>query len=322
MFEKICNELNLGKVIELNNVLGGITNQMYKVITTKGTYAVKIINKNRFKDSINLLDEIENSEVIANIASKNGVNAVCALEFNGRYIQQIDNYYFLIYDWIPGKIKLTKEINLENVRAVAYQQALLHQINVNDFNFNNKIEKYKFNDYEKYYDLLKNRNEQYLAVFKQKYEEFIKMYKNIYDNYLKLNEKLVFAHRDLNRKNIIWNNEVPYIIDWETAKLSYPSIDFFNSIWFLSNDVEENKFYEYAKTYLSNNDINIENGVYAGIIEECNWLYFSLSRLFSNDPNEVQLGITSIESSLKEIFNYYNNIPLMLKLLKSITKNH
>lgn len=322
MFENICNGLNLGKVTESSNVLGGITNQMYKVITTKGTYAVKIINKNRFKDSINLLDEIENSEVIANIALKNGVNAVCALEFNGRYIQQIDNYYVLIYDWIPGKIKLTKEIDLENVRSVAYQQALLHQINVNDFNFNNKIEKYKFNDYEKYYDLLKNRNEEYLTFFKQKYEEFIKMYKNIYNNYLKLNDKLVFAHRDLNRKNIIWNNEVPYIIDWETSKLSNPSIDFFNSIWFLSNDVEETKFYEYAKTYLSNNDINIENGVYAGIIEECNWLYFSLSRLFSNDPDEVQLGIDSIESSLKEIFNYYNKIPLMLKLLKCMTKKH
>ena len=322
MFENICNRLNLGKIIKSNKMSGGITNQTYKITTIEGIYVIKIINKNRFKDNIDLLNEIENSEKIANIARKSGVNAICALEFNGRYIQRIDDFYVLIYNWVEGNVKFTNEIDLENVRKVARQQALLHQINIENFNLNNKVEKYKFNDYEKYYNLLKNRDEEYLVFFKQKYEEFIKMYKTIYDNYLKLNDKPAFTHKDLNRKNIIWNKEVPYIIDWETAKISDPSIDFFNSIWFLSNDGEENKFYEYAKTYLSIMGINIENGVYAGIIEECNWLYFSLLRLFSDDKTEVQLGIDSIESSLKEIFNYYNKIPLMLKMLKNITDSN
>lgn len=322
MLETICDNLNLGKIIKSSVVLGGITNKMYKVITRKGIYAIKIINEKRLENALELSDEIEKSEVIANIALKNGVNAVCALEFNGKYIQKIEDFYVLVYNWVEGKIKLTKEIGLENVREVARQQALLHKININDFNLNNIIEKYEFNDYEKYYNLLKNSDEKYLSFFKQNYEKFIKMYKNIYDNYLKLNDKSVFVHRDLNRKNIIWNQEIPYIIDWETAKLSSPSIDFFNSIWFLSNDVEETKFCEYAKSYLSIMDVNIENGVYAGIIEECNWLYFSLSRLFSDDKNEIQLGIDSIESSLKEIINYYNKIPLMLKLLKCINICH
>ena len=316
MIENICYKLNLGKVINYDIVTGGITNKMYKVITDEGIYAIKIINKERLNDINILLDEIEKSEEIANIAYQNSVNAVCSIKINNKHIQKIENEYVLVYNWIEGNIKFTKEINLDNVRQISHQQALLHQININDYYLNYKIEKYEFNDYQKYYDLLKDKNEDYLNYFKENYSIFIDMYQNIYNNYLKLNEKPVFTHRDLNRKNIIWNNEKPYIIDWETAKISSPSIDFFNSAWFLSNDVEKEKYSEYIKEYLSIMNINVDNGVSAGIIEECNWLYFSLSRLFSNNENEVQLGIDSIESSLKEIINYYNKIPLMLDIIE------
>lgn len=49
-FEKICNNLSLGNIIEnAEKINGGITNQMYKIQTTKGKFAVKIINKHRIQ---------------------------------------------------------------------------------------------------------------------------------------------------------------------------------------------------------------------------------------------------------------------------------
>lgn len=322
MIENICNKLNLGNLIRFEEIKGGITNKMYKAITDKGEYALKILNTTKSNNIDELLDKIENSEIIANIAIDNYINAVAAIEFNNKYIQKIDDFYVLVYNWIDGSIKLSKEITLSDVKKVAHEQALLHAINIDNYKTNKMIFRQIHCNFDKYYNLLKDKDEDYLKMFKEKYNEFIKIYEKVYNNYLELDDKLVFTHKDLNRKNILWNSDVPYIIDWETALISDPSIDFFNSIWFLSNDVEETKFYEYAKEYLSIMNINISNGVYAGIIEECNWLYFSLERLFSNDENEINLGIDSIETSLIEIFNYYEKIPKMLNLLSSITKSH
>lgn len=318
MFKMICEKLDLGNYIESSNVAGGITNKMYKVITDKDIYAIKVINENRSDDLVSLLEEIENSEKIANIAYENGINAVCALKFNDNYIQKIDNKYIIIYKWLDGVIKLTREITLDDVSKVAKEQAKLHSINTDNYQTNKKIYRQAFNDFKKFYELLKDNNEDYILPFKNNIDIILEMYQNIYNNYLKLDDKLVFAHRDLNRKNVMWSNNEPYIIDWETTRISEPSIDFFNSIWFLSNDVEEEKFIRYASSYLEMKKINIENGVYAGIIEECNWLYFSLERLFSDDEEERFLGKESIESSITEITNYYNKIPLMKKLLKRV----
>ena len=134
-----------------------------------------------------------------------------------------------------------------------------------------------------------------------------------------------YVHKDLNRKNIIWDKDTPYIIDFETATVGNPDLDFFNSAWFLSSDVEECKYYAFCKTYFSKRKVNnINLSIYAAIIDECNWLEFSLKRALkiqSDDKYEIELGRDSIESSLTEIINYYEKIPLMLKIIENINAN-
>ena len=58
-----------------------------------------------------------------------------------------------------------------------------------------------------------------------------------------------------------------------------------------------------------NLDDDINYSSYAAIIEECNWLEFSLKRALSiitNNKDEIELGKNSIKSSLTEILNYYD----------------
>ena len=68
-------------------------------------------------------------------------------------------------------------------------------------------------------------------------------------------------------------------------------------------------------------DINIS--AYASIIEECNWLEFSLKRalsIHSTNKDEIELGKDSIIGSLTEILNYYDKIPLMIDIINKINK--
>jgi hypothetical protein len=122
----------------------------------------------------------------------------------------------------------------------------------------------------------------------------------------------------------MWDdNNTPHIIDWETATIGNPSLDFFNSAWFLSADVDYDKYYTFAKSYFSIMKLEDDTAVatYSAIIDECNWLEFSLKRalaIHSNNVDEIELGKNSIKSSLTEIINYYEKVPLMLEIIEKL----
>ena len=296
-----------GKPVKLT---GGITNKVYKLSTNLGTYIIKILSKDT-------IDYIEKSENIASIAKDNGVNALGAIKLD-KYVNRVGENNVLVYPFYNGVVHLTKELTLEHVRLLANSLAKLHSIKVNE---NITINKYEKNNYKELYDISLNINDSRLDSFKNNIDKLIKVYDEVYSSYLKLSNQLSYVHKDFNRKNVLWNDMDFRIIDWETATIDNPSIDFFNSAWFLTNDIEEEKFKVFISEYFSimKLDDDFEISAKASIIEECNWLAYSLKRAFkliTEDEYEVNLGFDSIESSLTEIINYYDKIDLMLKYLK------
>lgn len=320
LFKKICNNYKLGSYINCNEIIGGLTNKMYKLETDKGIFAIKILNYDSLNNNSNLYNKIEKSEEIANKAYDNGINAVCAYKFNNKYIQKLDDNYILIYNWCNGIVFKTKELTLEHVRILANNLAKLHSIKVNE-KVNNSI--YKKIDYKYYYDLLKDNNEKWSKLFRDKINDLINLYDKVYDSYLKLSNQVSYVHKDYNRRNVLWDKDIPHIIDWETATISNPSIDFFNSAWFLTNDVQIDKYEVFVKEYFSIMKLEDDKSTsaYASIIEECNWLEFSLKRalsIHSNNIDEINLGKESIKNSLTEILNYYDKMPLMIEIMRNI----
>lgn len=316
--QEILKTVDLGLLKEPPIIVtGGITNSLYKLITTKGSYAIKIIHKSKIKQDSNLINEIEMSENISNIAKLNGINSLVALKLNNKYANNYEDVYFLIYEWCEGNVLLSKEITLEHLKIIARSLANLHKININQ---KINIIKYEKIEYNYYLDLLKNNEEQWAIFFKDNFHLLTKIYEDVFSNYNKLSNQLSYVHKDLNRKNIIWNKNIPIIIDWETSTISNPSLDFFNSAWFLTEDIKEDKFKVFTKEYLSIMDLDddLEVALNSAIIEECRWLEFSLKRALkiqSNQIDEINIGKDSIESSLKEIINYYEKIPLMKRYL-------
>lgn len=318
LFNEICNKFKLGTLDEYIEIIGGLTNKLYKITTKSNEYAIKILNPDNLINNPNLINKIEKSEKIASIAVLNGINAINAYQFNNNYIQEINGNYILIYKWCNGNILKTQELTLEHVKLMARELAKLHSIKVKE---EYKAIKYNKIDYYKYYELLKDNEEDWSLLFREKINDLIKLYDKVYNNYLKLSNQLSYVHKDFNRKNVLWENNIPYIIDWETATIDNPSIDFFNSAWFLTNDVQIDKYEIFINEYFSimNLDDDINYSSYAAIIEECNWLEFSLKRALSiitNNIDEIELGKNSIKSSLTEILNYYEKIPLMTTLIK------
>lgn len=320
--ETVLLHFHLGTLLKAPcAITGGITNQLYQLTTTTGQYAIKIMNPTKLKEDPDIIKKLEISETIATKARLNGVNAICAISFDQHYVNENDGIYFLIYPWCDGTILTSKEITPTHLKLIAKQQATLHKIKVTtsyDLKEMSKI------DYSYYYNLVKFKEEPWALFFKKNFMRLQEIYEITFQNYQHLSKQVSYVHKDLNRKNILWQNETPYIIDWETATISNPSLDFFNSAWFLTEDIKKDKYKVFTKEYLTimNLEDPIEVSIYSAIIEECKWLEFSLKRalgLYSSENSKIELGKASIESSLTEIINYFDKIPFMIQYLKEVS---
>lgn len=311
LFNEVVKKYDIGNLIkEPIQLTGGITNRVFKLDTDKSNYILKILSTKN-------INKYELSEGIASIAANNNINALCAIKYDNKYVNTINNTNVVLYPYYEGNVLLTKDLTLKHVEVLGKELAKLHKLQIPSNIDITKYEKHDFNYLNSQLD-----SNDWNKLFKDNINNIITIYDKVYDSYSKLSNNYSYVHKDFNRKNVLWNNEEFKIIDWETSCIDNPSIDFFNSAWFLSNDIEEAKFNTFIDAYFSINtlpdDYNI--GVYAALIEECNWLAFSIKRALgkiSNEGYEIELGMDSINSSTKEIINYYNKIDLMLKLLNN-----
>ena len=88
----LINKLKLGAVVRQEQIFGGLINKMYKVETSSGIFAIKLLNPDIIKSEYGVANHIL-AETISEIAKENGINAVNAIRFEGEFIQQIDNCY-------------------------------------------------------------------------------------------------------------------------------------------------------------------------------------------------------------------------------------
>lgn len=108
--EKLCLMLELGDLASNPEFLtGGLLHKMYAVETTQGKYAIKALNP-QIMTRPKAIQNYIISEKIANVAAIN-VPALPARQFNGTSLQQLDNQYYLVFDWVDGRSLNANEIN-------------------------------------------------------------------------------------------------------------------------------------------------------------------------------------------------------------------
>ena len=103
IFNKICLQLDLGEIIaEPTQLKGGFMHKMYSLFTTKGKYAIKLLNPHVMKrDTV-----FENYRIAEELEAKleqTDIPILPALTFNGKKMQKIDGQYFYLFDFYEGK---------------------------------------------------------------------------------------------------------------------------------------------------------------------------------------------------------------------------
>lgn len=313
---KLIKKCNLGDIINGPiRVMGGLLNRMYRITTTKGSYAVKLLNQEVMKRK-DAKDNHILAETASNIAKEKGIKALPALIINNKIIWEVDGYYFLIFNWFDGKAITNEQITMDKVKKVSKELAKLHQI---DFSkIKNKCKAYydlKEVDWDYY--LEKINNKELNKLLKENIKNYKMLDKRAIENIKLISNNMVISHRDLDLPNVLWNEkDEPVFIDWESTGLVNPVMELIDTAWNWSggqNYFDKEKFSLFINTYKENGGSvdDFDKALKADFKAKFGWLEYNIRRITGIeciDEEERLLGEKEVIRTIDEInkFNLYS----------------
>ncbi|WP_338049207.1 aminoglycoside phosphotransferase family protein [Paenibacillus wynnii] len=317
-FEKICSILQLGEITRVPlEVAGGFLHRMYAIETTLGKYAIKALNPQIMLRPVAMQNYIH-SEQIATI-SANHIPALPAKKFRGTSLQEIDNQYYLVFDWVEGKslrCNEIKEVHCEQIGAV------LADIHMTDFSelgiINDRPEHVELTDWCYYLQKGQENNLEWSYLLLE-YIGKLNEWNALSNKSAKLLVKdMVISHRDLDSKNVMWHQDNPILIDWESAGYINPMQDLVETaIYWSQNEagsVDKERFFVFIGGYKKKYGtleadwkIVLANG-FSG---KLGWLEYSLKRslwIECTDEDEQKMGIAQVTGTINDIRRYADMI--------------
>ena len=317
IINKLLKKCDLGGIIEkTTRVSGGLLNRMYRVKTEKGTYAIKLLNPEVMKRENAKSNHIF-AETISNIAKDNGVSCLPAKIIDNTFIQQIDDYYFLVFDWFDGQAISYEELTFEKCKRVAEELSKLHKIDFTKFKDECKAY-YDTKEVNWNFYLEKIDNEPLKKLLTDNIERFEILDKQAIESLDIISKNMIISHRDLDIPNILWDEKNnPVIIDWESSGLVNPSMEVIDTAWNWSGGQEhfdKEKFKLFVDTYKENggNLNDYAESLKADYKAKFGWLEYNLKRITDIeciDDEEKKLGEKEVIRSINEInmFDLYRN---------------
>ena len=327
--ERLILENDLGnKINNIDKVTGGLSHRMYKVETDKGIYAVKELNNGVMKRE-KAYSNFVFSEKVTDIAKDNGISAIGALKFNNDIMLKIDESYFMVFEWLEGKILKAEEITDKHCEIIGKILAEIHNIDFSKIEDDErKSIETDFFDWNKYITPAEEQNKPYIKELKENIELLYELNKNSVEALEYAKNNLVISHTDLDRKNVMWQDEKAFIIDLEASGYINPTIELIQVAWYWSGgDIESidyNKFEKvinsYKQNYKGNIDKNVDILINADVYGGLAWLDYNLKRSLcienEYEQDEIKLAENEVIQSLKEIKYNISQFGKMIEIMK------
>lgn len=326
--EAFCKEYNLGTVKTITKLTGGLMHKMFKVETDKNIYAIKILNT----EVMNREEAYNNfviSETISNLAKENNIPVSSAIKINENYLTKYQDFYYMVFIYIEGKTLQDNEITIKHCQEIGKLLAKIHSLDYKKINLESEKIKYKkLYDFEEYTLELKFKDMSYQKEYLKNYKKYNSLLKRANERFNDSNNTFTICHRDMDPKNVMWKNNKPIVIDWESATLANPHRELLEDAlcWsgFLSNNFDEEKFLAVFKAYQEERnikDIDWYDVICGNLVGRFGWLKYNLERslgIKSNDQEEMTLAEKEVLKTIDEINRYINLIGTMYDLISKL----
>lgn len=313
-FQMICNDLKLGEIVDVPiSLTGGLLHRMHAIETISGRYVVKSLNSEIMRRPTAMQNYIT-SELIANYAA-DFVPALPAKKFNESSIQKVDNQYYLIFDWIKGKILTPNEINTIHCEKIGSILSCLHMANFLELGIlNTRSDNRQLTDWNDYLKKGQENGTEWSTLFSENIESLCNWNTVAVNSAKQLTSELVISHGDLDPKNVMWDQGDPILIDWESAGYRNPKQDLIETaIYWSENElgvINKDKFFSFLDGYKKSYgpiEANWRMILASGFLGKLDWLEYSLKRslwIECMDEKDQQAGTSQVAGTINAINRY------------------
>lgn len=330
--EILLKHFDLGNLTaQPQRVTGGYLHKMFRLETTTGKYAVKLLNPLIMKRP-GVLENYKRAERLERILSENKVPIVPALEMNGARLQCLDEQYFYIFEWTDAKALDWHEIKEEHCQMVGKLLARIHKIPLQSFRFGKTspsdagmgqrmpfgydISGRKFHmDWDQYIlqaektwselaeELAENRNLLYHA--QQEYNASIESVPDI----------VCITDGDMDCKNVLWKDGKPLVIDLECLDFGNPFLEMFQLALSWAGgavcDIDFDRLNGFLRAYRTEyGEITVDWKKLSGVgFAWLDWLEYNTKRALlieCGDEEEQKLGIREAHATIRRVLYYHS----------------
>lgn len=326
-FKKLCDILQLGEIVGMAKAIsGGLLHRMYAIETTKGKYAIKALNPRIMLRPV-AMQHFINSERIVSIASNN-IPALPAKRFNGTFMQEIDKQFYLVFDWVDGKSLKSSEINIVHCEKIG---TILADIHMTDFSklglINDVSDNEQSIDWNYYLEKGQENNIVWVDLLLEIIDKLYDWNAQANESAKQLASDMVISHRDLDSKNVMWSQDNPIIIDWESAGYTNPMQELTETATYWSEnelgDIDKERFFAFIGGYKKRYgtlQANWRMVLVNGFLGKLGWLEYSLKRslwIECTDVEEQKMGTDQVTGTINDIRRYADIISELEKWLNN-----
>ena len=307
---KICMAYGLGGVLALHPVAGGLLHKMYRVETASGVYALKVLNPEIMQRPHALQNTI-NSEKVA-YALETVIPVVAAKEFDGAHVAEHDGTWFMVFDWLEGASVFAPEITVAHCAKIGELLGKIHAADVEIAGMEPEEEVRDVFAWESLCEAWRMQEEpDYVGRLEDFLPELLKLDADVV-HALKISSfHKVISHRDLDPKNIMWQGNQPYIIDWEAAGYVNPFQELVEVINYWITETDGSCNYEKLATlmdayraYREIRFVDWDTVLLRSFDGMLGWLEYNMRRaagVLENDEADREEGRKQVESTIAEI---------------------
>lgn len=230
--EKIINYVKQNykiKIDEIEELKGGWLNKKYLIKSDDNLFVLKIMSNKKLQKMSNNefgpnygLSRLILSLKMEDYMYNNGINCPKIIKkSDGNFVGKLNSEYLFMMEYIKGKSLNSSNVSAEQLYLLGLETAKMHiKFNEHDkINFPGRylkiptIEELKNNNFSKF---------EYINDFYSEYSNLIKMQSEIiealFSNDIMSEIPIGIVHGDYANDNIIFSENIPYIIDFELVR--------------------------------------------------------------------------------------------------------
>ena len=315
--QEIINKYN---IISIEELTGGLVNKTYKIVSASRIYVAKVLNKYNTAN----VNKYELSEKIANVCNLNGINVCNAIKLNNKYVQTIGDDYVILYDYLTGESIDEKDITNEHIVKIANMVGRIHSIDYKE-NYN-KVIRHSI-DWSKFVKASDFDKVKYKELYLENYGKYKELFDKVIEYKNNKEVRLGICHRDIKSSNVIWHNNNPYLIDFESSRVDDTRLDFIETMlrWcgITTHNIDYDKialFINEYKKYVDISNIDYSELLYANLLIRFDFLYYNLDITLIDKTNNTSVynkACDEVINTINEINYYIDNIDNLIKYLSN-----